>query len=134
MFFVIIIPHQKKIVLSCVIFSYEKLKNYSIKFFNESLFFLFCLFWFLSLSNNTLHVMFYTYICYWNIFQYNYIIQITFHVLKKSHARVILKDVYFLLCYFFPFYYMKLSPCSLFSWPCVQLHLKVPKHIYVLNW
>ena len=89
---------------------------------------------FLLLSNNTLHVMFYTYICYWNIFQYNYIIQITFHVLKKSHARVILKDVYFLLCYFFPFYYMKLSPCSLFNWPCVQLHLKVPKHIYVLNW
>ena len=34
------------------------------------------------LSNNTLHVMFYTYICYWNTFQYMYI-QITFHVTVK---------------------------------------------------
>ena len=32
------------------------------------------MFCFLLLSNNTLHVMFYTYICYWNTFQYKYII------------------------------------------------------------
>ena len=79
---------SKSIILSCIIFLYEKLKNYSIQSFKECLFFVFCLFCFLLLSNNTLHVMFYTYICYWNTFQYKYIIQFTFHVVKQSHARV----------------------------------------------
>ena len=45
--------------------------------------FIFCLFIFLLLSNNAIHVMFYIYICYWNTFQYKYIIQITFHVVKQ---------------------------------------------------
>ena len=52
------------------------MKNYSIQSSKECLFFVFCLFCFLLLSNNTLHLMFYTYICYSNIFQYKYIIQI----------------------------------------------------------
>ena len=72
---------------------YEKLKNYSIKSFKECLFFVFCLFCFLLLSNNTLHVIFYTYIRYGNTFQYGYIIQITYHIVKQSHARVTLKDI-----------------------------------------
>ena len=36
--------------------------------------------------------LFYTYICYWNAFQNKYITQITFHVLKQSHARVTSKE------------------------------------------
>ena len=72
------------------------MKNYSIQYFKECLFFIFCLFCFLLLSINTLHVMFYTYICYWNTFQYKYIIQITFHVVKQSHARVTSKDIFLL--------------------------------------
>ena len=114
----------KSVDLSCIIFLYEKLKNYSIKSFKECLFFVFCLFCFLLLllllllSNNTLYVMFYTYICYWNIFQYKYIIQITYHIVKQSHARVTSKDICLLfsilfLC-LFPYcldfvYFMKLS-------------------------
>ena len=78
-FFVLIMSHQKGI-LSYAIYLYEKLKNYSIQSFRECLFFVFCLFWFLLLSSNTIHVMFYTYVCYWNAFQYEYIIQIKFHV------------------------------------------------------
>ena len=39
---------------------YEKLKNYSIQSFKECLFFVFCLYCFLLLSNNTFQVMFYT--------------------------------------------------------------------------
>ena len=61
---------SKSMVLSCVIFLYEKLKNSSIQSFKECFFFVFCLFFFfvffLSLSNNTLHVMLSTYICHWN--------------------------------------------------------------------
>ena len=61
--------------------------------------------------------MFYTYICYWNIFQYKYTTQITFHVVKQSHARVTSKDICLLLHYFFAyfrfvsplFYFRKLS-------------------------
>ena len=30
--------------------------------------------------------MFYPYICYWNTFQYKYIVQITFDVVKQSYA------------------------------------------------
>ena len=61
--------------------------------FKEYLFFVFCLLCFWLLSNNTLHVIFYTYICYSNTFQYKYIIQSTFHVEKQSHARVTLKGI-----------------------------------------
>ena len=43
----------------CIIFLYEKLKNYSIQSFKECLFFVFCLFCLLLLlSNSTLYVMF----------------------------------------------------------------------------
>ena len=57
-------------------------------------FFLFCLFvCFLLLANTTLYVIFYTHICYWNTFQYKYIIEITFHVVKQSHVRVTSKDI-----------------------------------------
>ena len=82
---------------------YEKLKNYWIQSSKECLSFVFCLFCFLLLSYNTLHKMFYTYICYWNIFQYKHMIKITFHVLKQSHVRVTSKDIclYFIfLCLF----------------------------------
>ena len=85
---------SKSIILSCMICLYEKLKNYSILIF-QRMFFVFYLFCFLSLFfTNILHVMFYTYICYWNTFQYKYIIQITFHVVKQSHARVTSKDLF----------------------------------------
>ena len=90
---VLIMQYHK--ILSYIIFLYEKLKNYSIQFFKECLFFVF-VFRFLLLSNNIFHVMFYTYICYWNTFQYNYTIyitQITFHVVKQSHAPVTSKDI-----------------------------------------
>ena len=52
---------------------YEKLKNFSIQSFKECLFFIFCLFCFLLLSNNTLHVILWTYVRYWNTFQYKYV-------------------------------------------------------------
>ena len=61
--------------------------------------------------------MFYTYICYWNTFQYKYIKQITFHAVKQSHVRVSSKDICLLFTLFFAyfrfiltsFYFMKLS-------------------------
>ena len=58
--------------------------------------------------------MFYNYIRFWNTFQYKYIIQIIFYVLKQSHAWVTSKDIYLLFILFFclfPFYldFMKLS-------------------------
>ena len=89
MLFVLIMSHQ----MSCIIFLYEKLKSYSIQSFKDCLFFVFCLFCILLLSNSTLHIMFYTYICCWNTFQYKYIIQITSHAVKQSHARVTSKDI-----------------------------------------
>ena len=75
-----------------LIFLYEKLKNCSMQSFKECLFFVFCLFC-LLLSNNTLYVVFYTYICCWNTFQYKYIIQITTRAVKQSHTRVTSKDI-----------------------------------------
>ena len=46
--------------------------------------------------------MFYTYICYWNTFQYKYIIQITFHVVKQFYVRVTSKDICLLFILLFP--------------------------------
>ena len=110
---------------------------------------------FLLLSNNTLHIMFYTYICYWNTFQYKYIIQITFHVVKQTHARVTSKDTcllfiififcQLLFCLDFVLFHEALlllccfiswssSPPLLFNWPRVLLYLKVSNHIYILKW
>ena len=43
---------SKSIILSCAIFLYENLKNYSIQSFKECLFFAFCLSYFSLLSNN----------------------------------------------------------------------------------
>ena len=80
------------------------MKNCSIQSFKECLFFVFCLFCcFLLLSNNTLHLMFYCYICYWSTFQYKHIIQIT--VVKQSDARVTSKDicVFFIVLFLCPF-------------------------------
>ena len=130
---------SNSVILPCIIFLYEKMKNYSTQFFKECLFFVFCLFCFLLLSNNTLHVMFYTYICYWNTFQYKYITLITFHVVKQSHVRVTSKDICLLLIMFFVYFRLILiswssPPPLLFNWPRVQLYLKVPHHIYVLKW
>ena len=78
-----------------------KIKKYSIQSFKECLFFAFYLFCFLLLSNNTLHVMFYTYICYWNTFHCKYIIQITFDFIKQSHARVTSKNIFLLFVILF---------------------------------
>ena len=62
----------------------EKLLN---TIFQRMFIFHFLLFCFFSLSNNTLHVMFYTYICYWNRIQYKYIIQITFYLVHPWFQR-----------------------------------------------
>ena len=94
--------------------------------------FLLVYFWFLS--NNTLHVMLYTYICYWNTFQYKYIIQITFHVIKQSHVTskdiCLLFMIYLLFAYFCfisaSFYFMKLSSSLIFNWPYLRKsHLRL---------
>ena len=61
---------SKGIILSYIIFLQEKLKNYPIQPKNFCFLFFAC-FVFL-LSHNTLHVMFYIYIYYWNTFQYVY--------------------------------------------------------------
>ena len=113
------------------------MKNYSTQPFKECLFFIFCLFYFLFLSNNTLHIMLYTYICYWNTFQYKYIIQITFHVIKQSHVTskdiCLLFMIYLLFAYFCfiltSFYFMKLSSSLIFNWPC---DLKFPNFIIII--
>ena len=81
-----------------------KIEIFSIQSFKECLFFVFCLFCcFLLLSNNTLHLMFYCYICYWSTFQYKHIIQIT--VVKQSDARVTSKDIclFFIVLFLCPF-------------------------------
>ena len=81
---------SKSIILPC----HEKLKNYGIlQSFKECLFFVLCLFCFLLLSNKPLHVIIYTYIGYWNTFQYKYMIQITFHVVKQCDAPVTSEDI-----------------------------------------
>ena len=111
------------------------MKNYSTQPFKECLFFIFCLFYFF-LSNNTLHIMLYTYICYWNTFQYKYIIQNTFHVIKQSHETskdiCLLFMIYLLFAYFCfiltSFYFMKLSSL-IFNWPC---DLKFPNIIIII--
>ena len=71
------------------------MKNWKIldPIFQRMFAFCFLLVLFLLYSNNTLHVMFYTYICYWNTFRYKYIIKITFHVVKQSHVQVTSKDI-----------------------------------------
>ena len=127
---------SRSINLSCKMFLYKKLKNCSIQSFEECSFFIFCLFCLLLSSNNTLHLTFYTYICYWNTFQYKYIIQIAFYAVRQSHAWVNLKR------YLFTFYHIiylsifvlsqllfiswSCPPSSLFNCPCVHLYLKVP--------
>ena len=50
---------SKSIILACILFLYEKMKNYSIQYFKEYLFFVFFFFYFLLLSNNTLYVMYF---------------------------------------------------------------------------
>ena len=117
------------------------LKNYSVHSFKECLFFVLYKFCFLLLPNNTLHVMFCIYICYWNIFQYKYIIQITFHVVKQSCARVTSKSYLFTLFYIyhlFPFCLkfvlfheaFLLLRCSI---TLVYSYVENSKHIYLLN-
>ena len=78
------------------------MKNYSIQSSKECLFFVFCLFCFLLLSNNTLHLMFYTYICYSNIFQYKYIIQINCPktILCACDFKIYLFNIYHIISLF----------------------------------
>ena len=96
MFFVLISCINKYYFAMYDIFAWkiEKLLN---TIFQRMLVLRFLLVLFLLLFNNTLHVMFYTYICYWNTFQYKYIMQITFHVVKQSHVWMSSKDIC-LLC------------------------------------
>ena len=104
------------------------MKNYSTQSVKECLFFVFCLFCFLLLSNNTIHLMFYTYICHWNTFHYKYIIQIPFHVVKQSHVRVTSKNFCSLFIMFFAnFRFISWSspPPWLFIWPYLQLYVKL---------
>ena len=118
---------------------FEKLKNYPIQSFKECLFFIFCLFYFLLLSNNTLHLMFYTYIV--TETHFNNIIQVA--VVKQSHERVTSKNIclffimlflcLFLFCLDLVFSLSSLPP-SLFSGPCVQLYLKHPNQSRVTYW
>ena len=99
-FFVLIMPHQK--VLFChVCFCIKNLETAQYNLSKNVYFQFSACFVFLLLSNNTLHVMFYTYICYWNTFQYKYIIQITFDVAKQSRARVTSKDIFLLFVILF---------------------------------
>ena len=127
----------------------EKLLNTTFK---ECLFFVFCLFCFLLLSNNILHVMFYTYICYWNTFQHkhnNLIISCAIdfkrYLLTLYHICllfIILFLCLFLFCLDFEFWILSFvstlnlwsSPLSsLLNWPRVQVYLKVPNHIKELT-
>ena len=104
------------------------MKNYSIQSFKECLLFIFWLFCFVLWSNNTLHLIFCTYICYWNTFQYKYI------VVKQLCASEF-KRYLFIFYHTISFSIFVLSrhrliswsspPTSLFNWPCVQLYLKV---------
>ena len=56
---------SRSIILSCIIFLYEKVKNYSIQSIKACLFLVFCMFCLLLLSNNILYVMF---VCFdWKI-------------------------------------------------------------------
>ena len=83
------------------------MKNYSIQSFKECLFFIFCLFCFLLLSNNTFHLVFCTNICNWNKFQYKHI------VVKQFYAQVSSKDI----CLFFIILFLCLfSFCLNFAW------------------
>ena len=92
----------------------EKLPN---TVFQRMFLFRFLLVLLIVIPNNTPHLMFYTYICYWNTFQYKYIVQITFHAVKQSHVRVTSKLICFLFIMFFAyfrfiftsFYFIKLS-------------------------
>ena len=133
-YFVLIIPHQK--VLFCHVYfcmKTWKTTQYSLsKIFFVCLFcfVVFCWFCFLLLSNNTIHVMFSTSICYWNTFQYKYITQITFHVVKQSHAQVTPKYICLLFTLFVTFSVLSQlcfilwssPPPLLFNWPRVQLY------------
>ena len=119
---------SKSVVLLYMIFLYEKLKNDSIQSFQECSFFVFCLFCFLLLSNSTLHVIFYTYICYWNTFScagdYKRYLFTLHHIISLSIS--VLPQLRFIS--------WSSPPPLLFNWLRVQLYLKVPNHIYVLKW
>ena len=111
--------------------------------FQRMFIFRFLLVLLLLISNNTLHVISYTCICYWNTFHYKHIIQITFYVVKQSHTRVTTQDICLILpCFSLPFFVLSRlrfiswsSPLpSLFNWPRVQLYLDVPSHIQYTFW
>ena len=106
---------SKSIILSCI-FLYEKFKNYSIQSFKEFLFFVFCLFYFLILSNKILHVMFYSYICYWNTMPQNnpmceWLQKIFVHSLSYIYLPISVFSRLRFISWSSP-------PFSLFNWPC----------------
>ena len=114
------------VMYNIFVWKIEKLLN---TIFKECLFFVFCLICFLLLSGNTLHITFCTYICYWNTFQYKCIIQITFHVVKQSHARVTWKDIS-LSHYFFAYSRF----VSTLFYEALLLLLKFLSLVFVLKW
>ena len=118
----------------CIIFLYEQFKNYSRQSFTESLFFIFCLFSFLLLSNNTLHVMFYIYICY--LYLYLLLKRISIQKPYFSCRKTISCATDFKR-YLFTLYHIIYLPISVLSrlhfisrsFPRVQLHLKILKKL-----
>ena len=114
MFFCTNTAASKSIILSCIIILYEKLKNYSIQSFKECLYFVFCLFGFSLLLSSTLHLMCFTYICYWNL------VSIKVHYTNYSSCRKTIScasdferysfTVYHIFLYLL--YFMKLSLSS----------------------
>ena len=75
--------------------------------------------------------MFYTYIRYWDTFQYKYISASDFkrYFLTLYHIISLPISILSRLC----FISWSSPPPSLFNWPRIQLYLKVPNHVYVLK-
>ena len=114
---------SKSVTMSCIIILYEKFKNYSMQSLEDFFFFVFFLFCFFLLSNNTLHVMSCT---YRNTFHDKYIMQITFHVVKRSYVQVTSKDI----CLLFIILFIYLFP---FSLDFVLLHKALLLFCYIID-
>ena len=133
-------PYQK--VLFCDVW-YFCVKNWKTSRYNisknvcSSLSACFLFLLLLLLSNNTHHVLFYNYICYWNPFQY--IIHYTNLFSCRKTMREWLQKICLLLTT--PTFCLSLFCLdyalfheALLLLRCIQLYLKVLNHIYVLKW
>ena len=121
----------KSIVLSCIIFLYEILKNCSINLSKNvrvsfSTCFVFC-YYLMIISNNV-----------------PYLYSLLKHIQYKYASASDFKRYFFALYHIISFpiyvlsrlYFISWSspPPLLFNWPRTQLCLKFPNHIYVLMW